>query len=51
MSRVLWPGERIGEHTSLPQHALIRSKRKVVFMLICGKFKVYELDHLDIIFA
>lgn len=37
MSRVLWPRELIGEHTTIPQNTLIRSKRKVVCMLICGK--------------
>nr|XP_027197087.1 uncharacterized protein LOC113791498 isoform X1 [Dermatophagoides pteronyssinus] len=35
MSRVLWPRELIGEHTTIPQNTLIRSKRKVVCMLIC----------------
>ncbi|KAH9516170.1 hypothetical protein DERF_006930 [Dermatophagoides farinae] len=35
MSRVLWPRELIGEHTTVPQNILIRSKRKVVCILIC----------------
>ncbi|OTF80077.1 tachykinin receptor-like protein [Euroglyphus maynei] len=37
MSRVLWPKELIGEQTTvLPQNTMIRSKRKVVCMLICA---------------
>ena len=37
MARVLWGSKQIGE-TSQAQASLVRSKQKVVRMLICGKF-------------
>lgn len=37
MARVLWGSKQIGE-TTQAQASLVRSKQKVVRMLICGKF-------------
>jgi len=37
MGRVLWGSQGIGEVTQV-QQGLIRSKQKVIRMLICGQF-------------
>lgn len=42
MSRVLWPGKHIGEQPSTQHRVLIQSKRKVVYMLSCGKHLKYK---------
>lgn len=42
MARVLWDGTKIGESTQIQQE-MIRSKQKVVCMLICGTISLMPI--------